>query len=199
MKKTLIALFATASVLGGVSYAQADTHTNTLTVKATLSNGCNIDFNDGSVVAYPSLMSIDHDMPQTHYFKIKCTNSLLNPDGSKDTNSYSAQSVALNAGDVVGSTVAQRLMANKTNGSKSADTLNFQVYQGTSAATKKIWGDQAVTDNQAASYDVSKPSIESDGYPFTVVLPQQDISGKMVGEYTNTMVATVTYTGTPGK
>lgn len=193
MKKTLIALFATASVFAGVSAAQADNQTSNLTVRATLTNGCNINFlNGASVVDFGLVNDLSADKSEQRQFEIKCTNSLTKPDGSADTNAYAPASVALNQGSVTGSTVANRLLGNVSDSAKGG-TLQFQVFKG-NAGSKDIWGDNASGDNSV--YETKDVNAV---YPFQVVLLKQDIAGKAAGTYENTMVATVSYTAEAGK
>jgi len=194
LKKILTALFATASLLAAVSAAAADNQSTSgnLTVRASLTNGCGIVFNgDAETVDFGPITDLGASLSRERSFTIKCTNSLTT-GGTQDNNTYTPTSVSLNAGDVAGSTVSDRLMANISN-STSKDTLQFQVYQG-HQGSGNVWGDQA---SGGANGVYPTPSTTAT-YPFTVTLLSQSIAGKAVGIYSNTMVATVNYSAGAG-
>lgn len=186
MKKTLIALCATAGVVAGVSAASAattnETSTGQLTVRATLKEGCNINFGDDVVVDFGVISALSRDMPLQRSFTLGCSNL------SGQTNTYEAASVALNKGDVSGSTVANRLLG------FGSSTLAFQVYQGSTGET--VWGDGSST--SAPVYPTPIANGESDTFQFRVVLLAQDLSDKVPGTYKNTMIATVNFTANDG-
>jgi len=191
LKKTLIALFATASVFAGVSVASADTSTADLTVKATLSNGCGIRFDDATI-DFGKIYDLSTIDKRTSHFQVKCTSALVGPDGKSDPNNYTPQSVALDDGG--SGDTANRLLYN-TSYTGVKNTLKFQVYQS-AQASGKVWGEKTVNDPATPSYPIDN-AYSNTSYPFTVALLNQDITGYTIGQYSAVMRATLTYTAGP--
>jgi len=194
LNKTLIALLATAGVFAGVSAAAAATATtnSSLTVRAKLTNGCSVNFDNGAdVIEYGPITDLSVDKPATKSFHIKCTNALKDPNNpNAEKEKYVPSSVALDGGSVTGSTPTHRLLA-YADDSTVNDTLAFQVYQG-KGGSRTIWGDQGPDDATAPSYKITDPNGQFD---FTVVLLRDpnNLKGLTAGTYTNTMTATVKY------
>lgn len=190
MKKTLIALFATASVAAAASAASAavtnQTSTGNLTVKATLTEGCGINFGNGneSVIDFGSVYDLTNKMEQIGHFSIGCSSL------KGQTNVYKAASVSLNQGSVTGSTVENRLLGN------GSDTLAFQVYLYGAGNADTIWGDGSGT---TQVYPTPVTSGQPQTYDYRVRLLPQSVTDKPAGVYQNTMVATVNYTADDGQ
>ncbi|KAA6205205.1 MAG: hypothetical protein DU429_02905 [Candidatus Tokpelaia sp.] len=183
LKKILIALFATAGVVAGVSAASAETSTGNLTVKATLTEGCGINFGAGnnSVINFGSVYDLTKKMEQTGRFSVGCSSL------KGQTNTYAATSVSLDQGDVKNSTVANRLLSN------GSDTLQFQVFLYGEGSSDIIWGDGSGT---TQVYPTPVTNGQPQEYEYRVRLLPQTLTDKAAGLYQNTMVATVTYTAT---
>jgi len=196
LKKTLIALFATASVFAGVSAASAAgtdmSSTGSLTVVASLQNGCGIDFDSGGKVEFDNVMDLSNGKwSGNHTFTIKCTNAMKKGDGTKDSNTYAPTSVALDAGNGPSSLVSDRTMGNLDN--TGAVPLHFQVFQGAPGASK-VWGDGTSTDQPA--YALNQGAAGT--YDYSVRLNNvTDMSTLTVGQYQSVMRATLTYTANP--
>jgi len=196
LKKTLIALFATASVFAGVSAASAAgtemSSTGQLIVTAKLQNGCGINFDAGGKVDFDNVTDLSNGQwSGDHTFTVKCTNAMKTANGTPDTNGYVPTSVALNAGNGTNSAISDRTMNNLDN--TSAAPLHFQVFQGAPGASK-IWGDGSAADVPAYTLDGGASGV----YHYSVKLNNvTDMSALTVGTYQATMTATLTYTANP--
>jgi spore coat protein U-like protein len=172
MKKLALSSALTASLLLVAAFpvAQAAIYSNgtgtaTMNVTLTLQANCSISANPLSFGANGVLSTV---INQQTTVGVTCTN----------TTPYN---VGLDAGTVVGSTVANRLMAGTSTGN-TGTTVGFELYQDAGHAT--IWGNTQGVNTVAGTGTGSAQSINVYGQVPTQATPKPDT-------YQTTITATV--------
>lgn len=158
---------AFAAVLGIPLALHAATKTATFRVQATVQSDCtinatNLDF--GNVSAATGALSTNVDAASQ--ITITCTPN-------------AAYSIMLNAGDVTGSTIADRKMSN------GAQQLSYQLYSD--AARSQLWGDGSAGSSAVGGTG----NGTSQTLPVYGRIPPQTLPP--VGNYLSNVTATITY------
>jgi spore coat protein U-like protein len=166
MHKILTATLAAAVMAAGV--AQAATTTTTFAVTATVQATCSAT---AAALAFPNYIPGAGGQTGSTNVLVKCTKN-------------SPFTVALNVGNTVGDTFAQRLMGS------GANTLQYNLY--TTAAFATVFGDGSIGTQTVSGTGLGVATANT--VPVFGQLPDNATNQAAVaGNYTDTITVTVTY------